>query len=192
MRFKRRLDDWSAGNDCEDKDWFIGAEIPNALLNYIQESAWNRLIDFAKGYSFANNGERVSGFGVEKISEFIGEHRHLLFVTSEDCAYVKFILQQLKLTSDDYIAVAKGGDYGVSQILSAHGFLVGNDLDIEGAVRNIRLDPYPDSYRGGVYLTVYGGIILGRRKDGIIRNSHELAVAFLALTVLLGYDGCEF
>jgi integrase len=185
MRFKRRLGDWSAGNDRDEKDWFMGAELPTALLQYIQESAWSRLIDFAKGSNFTIDSEHTKWCEVEKISEFVGERRHLLFVTSEGCAFVKYVLKLLKLTSDDYVAVAKGNNPDIADILRVHGFVVDSELESVGAGGKIRLDPFPDLYRGGVYLKKYGGVVVGRRKEGFIRNSHELAVAFLAIAVLV-------
>tara|TARA_R110000772_G_scaffold108722_3_gene211796 strand:+ start:75 stop:995 length:921 start_codon:yes stop_codon:yes gene_type:complete len=184
MRFKRRLGDWSA-DDHDEKDWFIGAEMPNALLHYIQESAWNRLIDFAKGSNFIIDSDQFLKCETEKIHEFIGERRNLLFVTREGCAFVKYVLKLLKLKSDDYVAVAKGNDADIAEILRVHGFVVGSESESVGAGGKVRLDPFPDPYCGGVYLRKYGGVVVGRRKDGFIRNSHELAVAFLAIAVLV-------
>tara|TARA_R110002167_G_scaffold139223_5_gene326694 strand:- start:5627 stop:6931 length:1305 start_codon:yes stop_codon:yes gene_type:complete len=185
MRFKRRLGDWSAGNEHDEKDWFIGREMPNALLHYIQESAWNRLINFSKGRNFVIDNEQFPQYEIERIHEFIGERRHLLFVTSESCAFVKYVLNQLQLSSEACLGVAKGDDPDIKDILRVHGFLIDREFEPAGAVGAIRIDPFPDPYRGGVYLKKYGGVVVGRRKEGIIRNNHELAVAFIAIAVLV-------
>ncbi|AMO67273.1 phage integrase family protein [gamma proteobacterium BDW918] len=192
MRFKRRLGDWSAGNDHDEKDWFIGREMPNALLHYIQESAWNRLINFSKGRNFVIDNEQFPQYETERIHEFIGERRHLLFVTSESCAFVKYVLNQLQLSSEACIGVAKGNDPDIKDILRVHGFLIDREFEPAGAVGAIRIDPFPDPYRGGVNLKKYGAVVVGRRKEGFIRNSHELVVAFLAIAVLLTYQGSDY
>lgn len=192
MRFKRRLGDWSADNDHDEKDWFIGTEMPNALLHYIQESAWNRLISFARERKFDIKSEQPLRCKIDKIPDYIGERRHFLFDVREGCAFATVVLKKLNLTDDGYIVVAKGNDRGITDMLRTHGFKVNAELEASKAAKGVRLDPFPDPYRGGVHLKKYWGIIIRRKKNGIIRNSYEFAVAFLAFSVLLTYQEHDF
>ena len=192
MRFKRRLGDWSAGNDHDEKDWFIGREMPNALLHYIQESAWNRLIGFSRESKFDMKSEQPLRCEIDKIPDYIGERRHFLFDAGEGYAFATGVLKKLNLTEESYIVVVKGNDRGITEMLRTHGFKVNAELEASEAGKGVRLEPFPDQYRGGVHLKKYWGVIIRRKKNGMIRNSYEFAVAFLAFSVLLAYRGHDF
>ena len=176
MRFKKR------GENA----WFKGKAAPNAILHYISDSAWIRFIELAEKFETFP----VSGCpAVDELPLLLGMNRQLKMSHDRHCKIVKHTFDILGVQSNRYDVYATKDDPIVTSFLVEQGFQV---KTIESALesgKSVQLDVFKRSVekkRGTI--SEYGAIILAPTSDGIVRNSYELAVGFLAVSIMLVWD----
>lgn len=182
MRFRRRSYDWEL--DCFDREWVFGHEVPGSLLHFISESAWNRIISSAKNAP-ADLNMRCPVLEYGELREMFGERRQILARTRSQCEFARCILSMLNVPKVLYYAAARRNSPNIIQHFHAMDFPVvrirygGEDGKV------IKFDPYHDAQNENETINIYGGIIFKKNEDGVLRNSHEFALAFLAATALV-------
>ena len=176
MRFKKR-----GANE-----WFKGKDSPNAILHYINDAAWIRFIELAEKFETFP----VSGCpAVDELPLLLGMNRQLKMSHDRHCKIVKHTFDILGVQSNRYDVYATKDDPIVTSFLVEQGFQV---KTIESALesgKSVQLDVFKRSVekkRGTI--SEYGAIILAPTSDGVVRNSYELAVGFLAVSIMLVWD----
>lgn len=173
MRFKKR------GENA----WFKGDSAPNAILHYISDAAWIRFLELAEKFETFP----VSGCpAVDELPLLLGMNRQLKMSHDRHCKIVKHTFDILGVESNRYNVYATKDDPIVTSFLVELGFQV---KTIESALesgKSVQLDVFKrlvEKKRGTI--SEYGAIILGPTGDGVVRNSYEMAVGFLAVSIML-------
>lgn len=162
-----------------------GSDLPNALLESISDAAWQRLIHHAEDqknavtYLLKDDEAQY----IQELPHLISPNRHFLVEQPTHCKLLKHVINLFNIPADQYQIIAKGSSQTAQKRLTEAGFQVVLERDSKA-----KLDGFTVfiSERGGwSRLDDFGGLILARSKAGIIRNSLELAVAFLATGLLI-------
>ncbi|MAO11697.1 MAG: hypothetical protein CMG82_00070 [Marinobacter sp.] len=165
-----------------------GEDCPNALLETLSDQAWSRLIHHAESLS----EEKVLGWSgvsadyLDELRYMVSPNRQLLMYQASHFALAKHVTDLFQVPSSQFKVVAKNGHAEIMTEMRAAGFDVLPDSSIR-----FNLDGFPvymNDRRTNARVTDYGGLILSRSKTGIVRNSFELALAFLAVGVLIQID----
>ncbi|CAA0110701.1 Tyrosine recombinase XerC [Zhongshania aliphaticivorans] len=173
MRFKKR----------GENSWFKGEDSPNAIVHYINDSAWIRFIELAEKFETF----RVSGCpAVDELPLLLGMNRQLKMSHDRHCKIVKHTFDILGIESNRYDVYATKDDPVVTSFLVEQGFQVKTIESVFESGKSVQLDVFKrpvEERRGGIY--DYGAIILGPTGDGVVRNSFEMTVGFLAVSIML-------
>lgn len=165
-----------------------GKDCPNALLETLTDEAWSRLIHHAESLS----EERVlgwKGLSVDYLDEFrylVSPNRQLFMYQASHFALVKHVTELFQVPSSQFRVVAKTEHVEVMAGMRAAGFDVLPNSSIRFNLDSFSV--YLNDRRTNTSITDYGCLILSRSKTGIIRNSFELALIFLAVGVLIQID----
>ena len=162
-----------------------GADYPNALLEPISDAAWQRLI-----YHAQKSGDlSVEGLPPENASHLhdipylVGPNRHILMDRPGHYWLVKQVLNLFEVSDTDYRVVSqRNSEKGLKKMQRA-GFDVRRAEEISSNLD--RFPVYiPDRDSRSAILD-YGGLIMSRARDGVVRNSFELSVALLVVGALV-------
>ncbi|AMO67248.1 hypothetical protein AZF00_02560 [Zhongshania aliphaticivorans] len=181
MRFKKR----------GENGWFKGKTAPNAILHYINDSAWVRFIELAEKFEIFP----VPGCpAVDELPLLLGMNRQLKMSHDRHCIIVKHTFDILGIESNRYDVYATEDDPIVTSFLVEQGFQVKTIERVSESGKSVQLDVFKrpvEERRGGIY--DYGAIIIGPTGDGVVRNSYEMAVGFLAVSIMLvwGSETCN-
>lgn len=184
MRFKKR------GENA----WFKGKASPNAILHYITDAAWIRFIELAGTLGELNNFSAPNYPRIDELPLMLGMNRQLKVSHDRHCEIVKNSFDVLSIESNRYDVFVTKDEPVVTNLLVAHGFQVKSIESVLQPGKTVQLDVFNcpvEKRRGGIF--DYGAIILGPVHDGVIRNSYEMAVAFLAVAIVLVWnaDDCD-
>lgn len=157
-----------------------GKDHPNALLRHISDDAWVRMIGSAEQYD--HSSAPLIQITLDDIPSLTGSKRHILMAENSHCLVVREAMQVFELKDEAIsVTVYKNKSYA-AQMLDFHGF----KLKKEGTAtqeKGFQLDTF-DIYKEGRFKSNgkdYGGFKIERRNQGVLRNSHELAVAVLSV-----------
>ena len=186
MRFKHPLDKnrWIKGEDHPDE---------YALLTSITDTGWQRLIQAADNITNHDTEIPAELPDLDTLPCLVGPNRHLLMEYPKHCQLVRKVLDIFSVPDKLYTVVARFDDSLITQMLKDQGFSVDSEFQtksqknkqtgtiIHKTVR-IQFDGFPINYDDrNHYTQQYGGLLLTRSQYGTIRNSYELAVAFLTI-----------
>ncbi|MDY0207794.1 MAG: hypothetical protein RBR82_14405, partial [Pseudomonas sp.] len=163
-----------------------GSECPNAFLESVTDSGWQRLLHRADelGDEVVLAVKDNSIQNLEDLPYMISPNRHILMEQSEHCALVKHVIELFEIPATQYQIIAKEKRPGaLRHLLIAADFGVVTEIET-----GIKLDGFtiflPE--RNSEYrLSDYAGLVLSRSSVGVIRNSFELVIAVLSLGLLV-------
>jgi len=162
-----------------------GTDYPNALLESVSDTAWQRLIYHAEESDASSLAELTpeNATHLNDVPYLVGPNRHILMDRPGHCWLVTQVLRLFDVPDTDYRVVSqRNSEAGLQKMLDA-GFDV-----TRGEELSWFLDKFPvympDRDSRGEILD-YGGLVMSRARDGGIRNSFELSVALLATGVLV-------
>lgn len=175
MRFKKR----------GENTFLSGMDYPDALIKYIGERGWRRMIEQVRNAS-TPHPKIIDGISVRKLVSLVGANRQILMRKKKHFHLIKALLNAFEITPEYYSIFPNKKNERIAKLISEQGFgvaFVENDgQDILG----VQLDVMSAYKSGKVDATYhqYAALILKKNKTGLIRNSYELAVIVLALGVL--------
>ncbi|MFT7014076.1 MAG: hypothetical protein ACJAY7_000002 [Pseudohongiellaceae bacterium] len=176
MRFKKR------GENA----WFKGANSPNAMVQYITEPAWDRLIELADKNDIQTPFPETSLPVLDELPLMLGMTRQIKMSHSRHCEIVRRVFDVLGVHERRYDVTVSGDDPAITRLLMDNGFAVRPIRSFLKSGEPLQLNVFNlgvEERRGRIY--DYGVIILSPENEGVIRNTYELAVAFLAAASLL-------
>lgn len=160
----------------------LGSDQPFMLLKYITDSAWVRLIEKAQEITPSIHTNKDLKISLDYLPNLVGPNRQLLMEKREHFHLVKACIDLFSVSADDYrIAMSKEHDSLVN-LLNSISF---NAVEISSS----RIDAF-NEYDGTTICgkrKIYASLIIDRVDEGTIRNSNELAVAFLSIAILLQF-----
>lgn len=178
---------FSASSDKRVK--LSGELCPNALLESIPDQAWQRLLHCANENTGSADLELEDDElrHLQELPYLISQNRQVLMEQPGHIKVVQHTLELFQIPESAYRVVVKDGSNISMQRLQAEGF--SSQYEIEARTK---LDSFTVhlNERGSQYqIKDYGGLILSRLADGVVRNGLELAVATLATGSLVFYKG---
>lgn len=161
-----------------------GEHCPNALLESITDSAWQRLLHQAqeidkKGELDKLNSEDFSH--LQDLPYLVSVNRQVLMTQLGHCKLTRLALDLFQVPSTAYRAYIKNGSALVVERMKDAGF---NPEE----VKNSKLDGLTllSSESNEPYKPVsYGGVVLSRLSKGKIRNGLDLAAILLSIGVIV-------
>lgn len=163
-----------------------GRELPHALLKSLSDGAWQRLIHHAEQLPdpITETTDEALWPGLAKLPYQTSLNRQLLMDQPCQCRLVALVVDLFKIPREQYVVIANNNSIATTtERMSRVGFMV-----VPEAYVRANLDGFSffDPNRNSHYQAKdYGGLVLHRSAGGVIRNSFELAVAFLATGVLV-------
>ncbi|NKI18670.1 hypothetical protein HCU74_14750 [Spongiibacter sp. KMU-166] len=184
MRFKKR------GENA----WFKGKASPNAILHYITDAAWSRFIELAENIEEFDNLFASNYPNIDELPMMLGMNRQLKMSHVRHCEIVKGVFKLLDIESNRYDVYVRKDEPIVTKLLVDQGFNVKSIKSAIESGRSVQLDVFDctiEERSGGIY--DYGAIILGSSPSGVVRNTYELAVGFLAISMIMVWssDACS-
>lgn len=176
MRFKKR----------GENSWFKGENSPNAMLEYITESAWDRLIERAEKNDILDFPPKSIFPPLDELPLMLGMTRQVKMSHGRHCEIVRKTFEVLGVQENRYEVTVSGDDIVVTQLLRDNGFTVRPIRSFLESGKALQLNVFNfgiEERRGRIY--DYGVVILSPTNEGLIRNTYELMVAFLAASSLL-------
>jgi hypothetical protein len=164
-----------------------GDQCPNALLQSIPDNAWQRMLHRAGeiGDDIALELEDEEWQHLEDLPYLIGASRHVLMEQPGHIKLVRHVLELFQVPDTAYRVIAKNGSSTAMQRLQEAGFTAQYEAEAKAQLDSfvVRLAGRDSRYRS----KDYGGLVLSRQADGIVRSGLELAVVVLvvgAITVI--------
>jgi hypothetical protein len=171
--------------------WLKGTECPNALLESINDKGWRRLISHAESLSepAGMSGSDTDWPNLQELPFLTGKNRHLLMDQRKHCLLAKHVIDLFGIPPGQYQVVARFDDESMSRMLRQSGLQISPEFSIaeNGHKNRVYFDAFPTYIpeRESEYQSLhYGGLIMKRSRYGVVHDSFELAVAFLATGVL--------
>ncbi len=163
----------------------IGEDHPHALLHYINHDAWTRMLDKAAAVSADVLLEIECAPSLDALPSLVGRQRQLLMASPEHYPLVKAVLRMFEVDSQHYSVAAANDNEKITRQLTEQGFTV-KPID-KASSANTRLIPDPfEIIEDGECIGIrsqYGVLMIHRNDQDCLRNSNELAVAFLSVGV---------
>ncbi|MGO2088709.1 MAG: hypothetical protein ACTH2P_03750 [Oceanisphaera sp.] len=169
---------FSASSDKRVK--LSGELCPNALLESIPDQAWQRLLHHANENTGSADLELEEDElkHLQELPYLISPNRQVLMEQPGHIKVVQHTLELFQVPELAYRVVAKEGSAVAMQRLQDEGFSPQCEADAKTQLDGFAVHL---AERGSQYqIRDYGGLVLSRLADGIIRNGLELAVATLA------------
>ncbi len=170
--------------------WLSGKGYPNALLHYVSDTAWLRMLACAKGIEptqFQGDGESFPP--LIELPAMTGLNRHILVSHQRHVDLAALVLRSFRVETSAFEAVYAYQDNDIARLMRDKGWTVipleektGNAKEFQLDVMTIVVEQKDDRR------LQRGGIVMSRQRDGILRNGYELAVALLAVGVFLNWS----
>ena len=164
-----------------------GDQCPNALLQSIPDDAWQRMLHRAGeiGDDIALELEDEEWQHLEDLPYLIGASRHVLMEQPGHIKLIRHVLELFQVPDTAYRVIAKDGSSTAMQRLQEAGFTAQYEAEVKTQLDSfvIHLAGRDSQYQS----KDYGGLVLSRQADGIVRSGLELAVVVLvvgAITVI--------
>lgn len=166
-----------------------GELCPNALLESIPDQAWQRLLHCANENTGSADFELEDDElrHLQELPYLISQNRQVLMEQPGHIKVVQHTLELFQIPESAYRVVVKDGSLTAMQRLQSEGFSpqyeTGAKTKLDGFTVHL-------AERGSQYqIRDYGGLVISRLADGVVRNGLELAVATLATGSLVFYKG---
>lgn len=161
-----------------------GSDHPEALLTTVSDNAWHRLIH--RSDTLGDTKEPILNAGSIKhlgdLPYLTGTNRHLLMEQPSHALLVAQTIRIFEIPSTQFQVIDKDSRHKTHEKMMQAGFDVMSESAIRTKLDTLRI--YQPDREGAPRSENYSALILSRSKDGIVRNSFELVVAFLATGVL--------
>lgn len=166
------------------------SEYSNALLHYVSDAAWLRMLEQAEqiqsSISVKMKGEIPTP---QELSIMIGANRHLLMSHEHHCRFVKLVIDIFEVSNENYHVFSSEDHPRVHYILTYAGFYVRSVFDDKRTRKPTQLDSFIiDTDGASDRRRRYGALIMQKNASGIVRTSFELVVVVLAMGVLLNLN----
>lgn len=167
--------------------WFLGETSQNALLHYVSDTAWLRIMEHAE--SFDLSSMNIGGLEYPSLVELpamTGMNRHILMSHQRHANLAALVLKLFEVPSTAFDVFYAKQDADIASIMRSQGWEPLAVEDKKTSSGSFQLDilnivvEQKDDKRGQ-----RGGIILERNGEGLIRTSFDLAVVVLALGVFI-------
>ncbi len=182
MRFNKR----------GDKSKVMGAEVPNALLRYINSDAWQRILSIAAAIPDEALENLPALPSLQELPNLVSRHRQVLIETEGHATLVKLVLELFSIDKENYSVCAKNDDPNMTAFLQEQGFEVTKVKYASYKATPIVPDVF-EVYENGILTgtrTNYGVLNIFRN-EGSVRSSNELAVVVLGIGALDQNTLCE-
>lgn len=181
MRFKTR---------GEQDKWLTGNEYSNALLHYVSDAAWLRVLEKGEcietNFTIKMEGEIPS---LQELLLMIGDNRHVLMSHDPHCNLVKLALDMFDVSNESYHVFSSDDHPRAHDILTRAGFNVRSVFDDNRTRKPAQLDSFRIDPSGTLDRRVrYGALIMQKNAEGVVRTSFELVVVMLVIGVLLNLN----
>ncbi len=166
-----------------------GEDHPHALLHYINHDAWTRMLDKAAAVTADVLSEIACAPNLDSLPSLVGRQRQLLMASQEHYPLVKAALRMFEVNPQHYSVAAANDNEKITRQLTEQGFTV-KPID-KASSANTRLIPDPfEIIEDGECIGIrsqYGVLMIHRNDQDCLRNSNELAVAFLSVGACIEY-----
>lgn len=173
---KLRICKVKAEGDKNDSASFI------KLLQKLKEPAWNRLIEFSDSVS-KKSSENLPEVDIENIADMIGANRQILLWEEKHFSLLAAFIRHFEIKKEDYRFIRSVKTTMELEKLPYHfGFATININEV--GVKKFQLD-VARCKAGALELVVESryGFVVKENNCHVLRNSHELIVAFVAFSV---------
>lgn len=162
-----------------------GSECPNALLESLTDSAWQRLLhradELGDNVTVPMNANLANL--LKDLPYIVSPNRHILMEQPEHFELVQHVVALFDVPLKQYKIIVKEGRHSVLERWAAVDLNVVTEVEA-----GIKLDGFTiflparnSEYR----LKDYAGFVLSRSAEGVIRSSFDLVVALLAVGFLM-------
>ncbi len=162
-----------------------GSECPNALLESLTDSAWQRLLHRADEVGdevVLPMNDHLRSY-LKDLTYIVSSNRHILVERPEHFELLRHVVALFEIPAEQYkIIVTEGRACALKRWTAADLEVVteaGAGIKIDGFT--IFLPERNSEYR----LNDYAGFVLSRSASGVIRNSFDLVIALLAAGFLM-------
>lgn len=171
--------------NVEKKRKIKGADHPDILIKNITKAAWQRMMRRSDDINIKGllSGIRVDNEFVHELPTLVGINGHVLMESNVHCKFVKLCIDQFLVSPSNYLAAVKDPASEVRGRLSSAGFDPVGEKDSD-----VKLDPfkiYIPGRNSEYRVEDYGGVILSRSNQGVLRSSLDLVVALMVLGVAM-------
>ncbi|MAY39122.1 tyrosine-type recombinase/integrase [Spongiibacter sp.] len=182
MRFKKR----------GENGWFKGLESPNAILHYINDSAWDRLLKLAASAEVEIPSSDVPLPELDELPLLLGMTRMIKMSHDRHCEIVRSVFDIFGISERNYDVTVSADDPVVTQLLKEYQFQVRPICSFHESGKPLQLDVFNRGIeeRHGRILD-YGVVVFKQSDEGVVRNAYQLAVAFLATASLIVRLACD-
>lgn len=153
-----------------------GDQCPNALLQSIPDDAWQRMLHRAGeiGDDIALELEDEEWQHLEDLPYLIGASRHVLMEQPGHIKLIRHVLELFQVPDTAYRVIAKDGSSTAMQRLQEAGFTAQYETEVKAQLDSfvVRLAGRDSQYQS----KDYGGLVLSRQADRVVRSGLELAV----------------
>lgn len=166
-----------------------GEDFPHVLLHYINHDAWTRILDKAAAVTADVLSEIECAPNLDTLPSLVGRQRQLLMASQEHYPLVKAALRMFEVNPQHYSVAAANDNEKITRQLTEQGFTVKPIDKASSANTRLILDPF-EIIEDGECIGIrsqYGVLMIHRNDQGCLRNSNELAVAFLSVGVCIEY-----
>lgn len=178
---------FSASSDKRVK--LSGELCPNALLESIPDQAWQRLLHCANENTHNADLELEDDElrHLQELPYLISQNRQVLMEQPGHIKIAQHTLELFQIPESAYRVVVKNGSDIAMQRLQSEGFSPQYETEAKTKLDgfNVHLVERDSQYQ----IKDYGGLILSRLADGVVRSGLELAVATLATGSVVFYKG---
>lgn len=162
-----------------------GSECPNALLESLTDSAWQRLLhranELGDEVSVAMNDNIVNY--LKDLPYVVSTNRHILIEQPKYFSLVKYVIELFEIPKDQYKVIIKDERSSALERWNAAGLDVVTESDA-----GIKIDGFTiflPERNSECRINDYAGFVLSRSASGVIRNSFDLVIALLAVGFLM-------
>lgn len=176
MRFKKR------GENA----WFKGEDSPNAMLHYINDSAWDRILELAGNTELEIPSPDIQLPSFDELPLLLGMTRMIKMSHGRHCEIVRASFGILGVSESQFDVTVSNDDPRVTQLLQDYKFKVRPIRSFHESGKPLQLDVFNrevDERNGRIF--DYGALIFRPNNEGVVRNAYQLAVVFLATASLL-------
>lgn len=164
----------------------MGSEHPNALIEYISDDAWIRMMEATTKYENKPDTVSEASFpSIDALPSLVGRKRQLLMETPEHCQLVKRVIEVFEIDDSHYRVAAANDNERATRMLEEQGFTITKQAEASALDGPLTIDLF-EEYDGIEKIgsrTQYAVLNLIRNDKGVIRNSNELAIAYLASAI---------
>lgn len=169
--------------------WFKGEECPNAILHYVTDTAWLRMLEHVDRLDLASLEIYPGNYPpLIELPAMTGMNRHILVSHQRHVDLVALVVSHFDVPTSAFEALYACQDTDIATMMRDKGWPViplesretkGSEFQLD--MMNIIVEQKDDDR------PQRGGIVIKRQNEGTLRTSFDLTVALLALGVYINW-----